>query len=108
MSFRDAAARGCINAAKPQSSLTAIAKQVACRYSAPEIESNFNAIPLGLISFCRPRGLLIELMHKLCASHKECANRKFRMRNRPATVWRDRYNALNNHRFLRWQAWHEA
>ena len=48
--------------------------------------SKFNMMAFHQMRFERYHGLLLELLHKFCASHKQYAGRKFCMRNPPATI----------------------
>ena len=56
--------------------------------------NKFNMMAFHQMRFERHRGLLLELLHKLCAPHKQCASRKFCMRNSPATLWCASLNRL--------------
>jgi hypothetical protein len=56
---------------KPQSSLTAVKKQVACRVGVLEKSSDIKRMPRAFRWFLRTRGLLLGRLHKICAAHKE-------------------------------------
>ncbi|MCD9825438.1 hypothetical protein, partial [Bradyrhizobium japonicum] len=56
---------------KPQSSLTSVKKQVACRVGALGKASDINRMLRALIWFLRTCGLLLGRLHKICAAHKE-------------------------------------
>jgi hypothetical protein len=56
---------------EPQSSLTSVKKQVACRVDVLKKSSDINKMPHAFSWLLQTRGLLLGWLHKICAAHKE-------------------------------------